>query len=76
MSLINSQSIVTEGSRMSDQIAKQDIIEKNDLGQFVLVVAKGQPIPVGRVEKPAAKKVAAPAENKARRMPRGKKDAG
>lgn len=55
---------------MSDQIAKEDITEVNELGQTVVLVAKGQPIPEGLVpKKPAAKKVSAPAENKARKSP-------
>lgn len=73
MALITSQ-IVKEAVRMSDQIAEQDIVEVNDLGQTVVVVAKGQPIPEHLVPKrSAAKKVAAPAENKARKAPRGRK---
>lgn len=57
---------------MSDQIAKHDITERNDAGQTVVLVPKGQPIPAHLVEreKPAAKKVAAPAEDKSRRGPR------
>lgn len=59
---------------MSDQIAQHDIVEKNAAGQTVVLVAKGQRIP--KELQVRAKAVAAPAENKARRMPRGKKDAG
>lgn len=72
MSVISSRSLTGEGVPMSDQIAKADIVEKNAAGQYVVLVPKGQPIPARLVEqeKPAAKKVAAPAENKARRMKR------
>jgi hypothetical protein len=69
MTLITSQTL-REAPRMSDRIAKQDITEKNSLGQTVVLVAAGQPIPDG-VEVPKsqteAKKVDAPPENKARR---------
>lgn len=54
---------------MSEEIAKKAITEVNELGQTVVVVQKGMPIPK-HLQKPAAKKVAAPAENKVRRMKR------
>lgn len=59
---------------MSERIAKEDITETNDLGQTVVVVAAGQPIPDGVGS--AAKAVAAPAENKARKAPAKKKVGG
>lgn len=64
---------------MSDQIATEDIIERNQAGQMVVVVPKGQPIPAHMVPtRPvAAKKVDGPVENKARKMPaRKRSDAG
>lgn len=59
-----------EAVLMSDQVAKEDITEVNDLGQTVVVVAKGQPIPEHLLpKKSAAKKVDGPAEDKARKAP-------
>lgn len=49
---------------MTDRIATEDIIEKNDLGQNVVVVAAGQPIPAD-VDVPKSKTEAAPAEEPA-----------
>lgn len=75
MSLITSK-VVTEGVRMSEQIAERDITEVNEAGQTVVVVPKGRPIPEHLVKKPAkaaGKKVAGPAENKARRAPKSSK---
>lgn len=57
---------------MSDKIAAEDITEVNDLGQTVVLVAKGQPVPEHLLparKAASAKKVDAPAENKARRAP-------
>lgn len=57
------------------QVAKEDIIETNELGQRVVVVPAGQPIPDGVKQgesKPAAAKAQEqPVENKARQR-RGK----
>jgi len=64
MALITSR---MKEQRMSIEVAKHDITEVNELGQTVVIAAKGQPIPEGY--KPAAKAVAAPAENKARPAP-------
>jgi hypothetical protein len=53
---------------MSDRIAKKDIIRTNHLGQRVVVVPKGQPIPDGlELERgeDQEKKDPAPLENKA-----------
>lgn len=54
---------------MSEEIAKKAITEVNELGQTVVVVQKGMPIPK-HLQKPAAKKVSAPVEDKARKGPR------
>jgi hypothetical protein len=62
------------------KIAEKAIVKKNELGQRVVVVPKGQPIPgefvsdKPKAKKPAAKKVAAPVEDKARKGPRKKSD--
>lgn len=58
---------------MSDEIAKKAITEVNELGQTVVVVQKGMPVPK-HLQKPAAKKVAAAPEDKAQRGPRKKAD--
>jgi serine kinase of HPr protein (carbohydrate metabolism regulator) len=57
---------------MSEEIAQKAITEVNELGQTVVVVQKGMPIP--KHLQASAKKVAAPAEDKARRGPRKKAD--
>lgn len=62
--LITTQSLLTEGPRMSDQIADRDITRINHLGQTVVLVHKGQPIPAELAE---SKQVAGPPENKAAR---------
>lgn len=63
MSLISSQSMNTNAP-LSDKVAEEDIIERNDAGQNVVVVPKGQRIPEHLL--PKGKKVTGPAENKAR----------
>ena len=60
--LITTQSLFMEGQRMSDQIAEHDITAVNHLGQTVVLVHKGQPIPADLAE---AKQVEGPPENKA-----------
>lgn len=53
---------------MSGKIAAKDIVRDNDLGQSVLVVAAGQPIPEGfrtREGEAVEAKKAKPVENKA-----------
>jgi hypothetical protein len=53
---------------MSKNIAAKDVIRRNDLGQMVLVVPKGQPIPDGLKvtdEERGVKKVVERHENKA-----------
>lgn len=61
MALVNSLTLKKE-QRMSEQIAKEDIVRTNEFGQQVVVVPAGQPIPEEYVEKKA--KRSAP-ENKA-----------
>lgn len=55
MALISSQSL-KGGTNMADsqKVATEDIIEKNENGQNVVVVPAGQPIPDG-VDVPKAK---------------------
>jgi precorrin-6B methylase 1 len=56
MALLNSQALGKERVDMTEQrIATEDIVEENALGQTVVVVPAGQPIPPG-VEVPEAKK--------------------
>lgn len=58
---------------MAEKIAERDITQVNALGQTVVVVPKGQPIPADLDVD--AKAVQAPAENKARAVA-GKKTRG
>ena len=53
MALITSDTYYRE-VQMSDRIAKEDIVQKNALGQNVVVVAKGDLIPAG-VDVPKSK---------------------
>jgi hypothetical protein len=69
MALLNSRALKREATPpMAGRIAKKDIVRTNHLGQSVVVVPKGQPIPddlelqKGEYE---AKKDDAPLENKA-----------
>lgn len=53
MAVVSSASFNRE-VQMTDRVAKEDIIVRNDLGQNVVVVAAGQPIPEG-VDVPKSK---------------------
>jgi hypothetical protein len=46
MALVTSQ-VVSDGQKMSSTLAAKDIVRRNHLGQHVVVVPKGQPIPEG-----------------------------
>jgi hypothetical protein len=46
MALLNSQALRKE-QKMKLEIASEDIVQKNALGQSVVVVPAGQPIPEG-----------------------------
>jgi hypothetical protein len=63
MTLITSQTLKQE-VHMSDRIATEDIVEKNENGQNVVVVPAGQPIPDG-VDVPKSKSEATPADEPA-----------
>lgn len=54
MAVVNTLTLRREIA-LSERIAKEDIIEVNDLGQSVVVVPKGQPIPES-VKAPEEKK--------------------
>lgn len=47
MTLINSRSMKVDMSPKGQNLAARDIVRRNHLGQNVLVVPKGQPIPDG-----------------------------
>lgn len=68
MTLIHSK--MNTEVRMSDQVAAEDIVVRNEAGQSVVVVPKGQRIPEHLLPKPKTKKVGGPAENKARPAPK------
>ena len=70
MTLNSSQSMNTNVP-LSDEVASEDMVERNDAGQNVVLVPKGQRIPLHLLAKPKAKKVSGPAENKARKGPKG-----
>lgn len=74
MTLISSQTL-KESQRMTDKIAEEDITEVNALGQTVVVVPKGQPVPEG-VDAPAQDKAAPKTQDKARRSSRQKAQEG
>lgn len=48
MALLNSRALKREMNPVkTPNVAAKDIVRKNDIGQHVLVVPKGQPIPEG-----------------------------
>jgi hypothetical protein len=54
---------IKEPAKMTDRIAEKDIIEKNALGQTVVLVHAGQRIPEG---------IDVPAESEAKKPPRSR----
>lgn len=60
---------------MSGKTADRDITRVNHLGQTVVIVPKGRPIPEGLPEASEGKKIEGPPENKAAARPRRKRAA-
>jgi hypothetical protein len=58
MALVSSTALRKEPAQMSEKIADKDIVETNSLGQNVVIVPKGQPIPA-HLSKAADRKKAA-----------------
>lgn len=69
MALLNSRALKREATPpMSKNIAAKDIVRTNHLGQTVVIVPKGQPIPEGfkvTDDEKGSKKAPAASENKA-----------